>query len=286
MPAIPAVGVQDRGRRAAFAGAGRDDEGACRCRAGGDAGGRGVGLIRCPDRCVVGHGRPSGGRRGVDDRWSVYGGQGADRWVHRDRGRGPRRGPRVGSQGFRRLRLARRGPGFPRGSSCVRVDPDELAAVYRREVGRCTATLVRVLGDIDQAEDAVAEALALAAERWTVEGVPPNPEGWITTTSTVSAASRRGVPLSGNNDPPRPGSRSRTPGATWAISTRPVNSSSKRSCTSRRCRGRAVGRVDRRPRSMVGQLYCGWQTDTGLDQRSRPAFPERRCFWTRIFPYH
>ena len=36
---------------------------------------------------------------------------------------------------------------------------DELADIYRREVGRCTATLIRVLGDIDLAEDAVAEAL-------------------------------------------------------------------------------------------------------------------------------
>jgi predicted RNA polymerase sigma factor len=57
------------------------------------------------------------------------------------------------------------------------VDPDDLAAVYRREVGRCTATLVRVLGDVDQAEDAVAEAFAIAAERWSVGGVPPNPWG-------------------------------------------------------------------------------------------------------------
>ncbi len=60
---------------------------------------------------------------------------------------------------------------------------DELAALYRREVGRCTATLVRVLGDLDLAEDAVAEAFAIAAERWPVTGIPPNPGGWITTTA-------------------------------------------------------------------------------------------------------
>ncbi len=62
---------------------------------------------------------------------------------------------------------------------------DELAALYRREVGRCTATLVRVLGDLDLAEDAVAEAFAIAAERWPVTGIPPNPGGWITTTARV-----------------------------------------------------------------------------------------------------
>lgn len=67
---------------------------------------------------------------------------------------------------------------------------DELAAVYRREVGRCTATLIRVLGDIDLAEDAVAEAFAIAAERWPVTGTPPNPGGWITTTARNRAIDR------------------------------------------------------------------------------------------------
>ncbi len=65
-----------------------------------------------------------------------------------------------------------------------------LDAVYRREVGRCTATLVRVLGDLDLAEDAVAEAFAIAAERWPVVGVPPNPGGWITTTARNRAIDR------------------------------------------------------------------------------------------------
>jgi RNA polymerase sigma-70 factor (ECF subfamily) len=72
----------------------------------------------------------------------------------------------------------------------VSLDPHELAAVYRREVGRCTATLVRLLGDIDQAQDAVADAFATAAQRWAVEGVPPNPGGWITTTARNRAIDR------------------------------------------------------------------------------------------------
>src|SRR5215207_6721605 len=71
----------------------------------------------------------------------------------------------------------------------TRVD-DDLAAVFRREAGRCTATLIRVLGDIDLAEDAVAEAFAIAAERWPVTGVPPNPGGWITTTARNRAIDR------------------------------------------------------------------------------------------------
>jgi RNA polymerase sigma-70 factor (ECF subfamily) len=72
----------------------------------------------------------------------------------------------------------------------VILDSRELAAIYRREVGRCTATLVRVLGDIDQAEDAVADAFAVAAERWAADGVPPNPGGWITTTARNRAIDR------------------------------------------------------------------------------------------------
>src|SRR5688572_29580685 len=67
---------------------------------------------------------------------------------------------------------------------------DDLDAVYRLEVGRCTATLIRVLGDIDLAEDAVAEAFAIAAERWPVTGIPPNPGGWITTTARNRAVDR------------------------------------------------------------------------------------------------
>ena len=66
----------------------------------------------------------------------------------------------------------------------------DLASIYRREVGRCTATLIRLFGDIDLAEDAVAEAFAVAAERWPVTGTPPNPGGWITTTARNRAIDR------------------------------------------------------------------------------------------------
>ncbi len=66
----------------------------------------------------------------------------------------------------------------------------DLGAIFRREAGRCTATLIRVLGDVDLAEDSVAEAFAVAAERWPAEGVPPNPGGWITTTARNKALDR------------------------------------------------------------------------------------------------
>jgi RNA polymerase sigma-70 factor, ECF subfamily len=69
-------------------------------------------------------------------------------------------------------------------------DQWEFAEIYRREAGRCVATLVRVLGDIDLAEDAVAEAFVIAVERWPTIGIPPNPGGWITTTARNRAIDR------------------------------------------------------------------------------------------------
>jgi RNA polymerase sigma-70 factor (ECF subfamily) len=67
---------------------------------------------------------------------------------------------------------------------------DSLEEVFRREAGRCTATLIRILGDIELAEDAVAEAFVIAAERWPTDGPPPNPGGWITTTARNRAIDR------------------------------------------------------------------------------------------------
>ena len=74
-------------------------------------------------------------------------------------------------------------PSDPQADAAQPFDEGVFSQVYRAEVGRCTATMVRVLGDIDLAEDAVAEAFAIAAQRWPHTGIPPNPGGWITTTA-------------------------------------------------------------------------------------------------------
>jgi RNA polymerase sigma-70 factor, ECF subfamily len=58
-----------------------------------------------------------------------------------------------------------------------------IGRIFREESGRSVATLIRSFGDIDIAEDAVQEAFALALRKWSVDGVPPNPGGWITTTA-------------------------------------------------------------------------------------------------------
>lgn len=55
----------------------------------------------------------------------------------------------------------------------------ELDAVYRAEGGRVLATLIRLLGDFDLAEDAMQDAFNAALKRWPVEGVPANPRAWL-----------------------------------------------------------------------------------------------------------
>jgi len=62
--------------------------------------------------------------------------------------------------------------------------------LFRREQGRAVATLIRVLGDFDLAEEAVQEAFAVALERWPAAGVPDNPGAWITTTARNRAIDR------------------------------------------------------------------------------------------------
>lgn len=67
---------------------------------------------------------------------------------------------------------------------------EAIERVYREEYGRIVATLVRRFGDLDLAEDAAAEALVVALERWPADGPPPNPGGWLTTTAVRKALDR------------------------------------------------------------------------------------------------
>ena len=70
------------------------------------------------------------------------------------------------------------------------VDTAALARIFREESGRVVATLVRLFGDIDLAEEMVQEAFLIASERWPQTGLPPNPGGWITTTARNRAIDR------------------------------------------------------------------------------------------------
>jgi len=62
--------------------------------------------------------------------------------------------------------------------------------VFRENYGRAVAILVRLLGDIDAAEEAVQDAFLTAVQRWPVDGVPPSPAGWIVTTAKNRAIDR------------------------------------------------------------------------------------------------
>jgi RNA polymerase sigma-70 factor (ECF subfamily) len=70
-------------------------------------------------------------------------------------------------------------------------DPaDVVDRLFREESGRTVATLIRVFGDFDIAEEAVQEAFVVALERWPRDGVPANPGAWITATARNRAIDR------------------------------------------------------------------------------------------------
>ncbi|RCS60953.1 MULTISPECIES: RNA polymerase sigma factor [Microbacteriaceae] len=65
-----------------------------------------------------------------------------------------------------------------------------IARTHRREWALVVAGLARRFGDLDIAEETAAEAFATAVERWPLDGVPPNPGAWITTTAHRKAIDR------------------------------------------------------------------------------------------------
>jgi RNA polymerase sigma-70 factor, ECF subfamily len=65
-----------------------------------------------------------------------------------------------------------------------------LDRALRDEPGRVLSVLVRALGDIDLAEDALQDAAAAALDRWPVDGVPVNPGGWLVTVGRRRAIDR------------------------------------------------------------------------------------------------
>jgi RNA polymerase sigma-70 factor (ECF subfamily) len=67
---------------------------------------------------------------------------------------------------------------------------EAIERIFREEFGRVIASLVRRFGDIDVAEEAASEALLVALVKWPVDGVPPNPGGWLTTAAGNRAIDR------------------------------------------------------------------------------------------------
>src|SRR5438552_1272993 len=69
--------------------------------------------------------------------------------------------------------------------------PEQLSrtieTLYRSESGRVLATLVRLLGDLDLAEESMHEAFAAALESWTLAGIPDRPRPWLISTARFKA---------------------------------------------------------------------------------------------------
>src|SRR6266567_2797796 len=98
-------------------------------------------------------------------------------------------------------------------------------AAFRDEWGRVVATLIRVTGDWDLAEECAQDAFAMALQRWARDGIPGRPGAWLTTAArnraidvlrrrTVGAAKLREVAAL---SPPDSGSSSGASGASGAF---------------------------------------------------------------------
>jgi predicted RNA polymerase sigma factor len=64
---------------------------------------------------------------------------------------------------------------------------EAIEAAYRREAPQVLATLIRLLGSFELAEEAVQMAFLAAAQQWPAEGVPRNPRAWLVSTGRFKA---------------------------------------------------------------------------------------------------
>ena len=85
---------------------------------------------------------------------------------------------------------------------CSRMTPLEIDRIFRDEAGRALATLIRLVGDFDLAEDALQEAFAVALERWPAAEPPSNPRAWLVNVARNKAIDRlrRQIAFRGKQD--------------------------------------------------------------------------------------
>jgi RNA polymerase sigma-70 factor (ECF subfamily) len=67
----------------------------------------------------------------------------------------------------------------------------EIDAIYRRDSRRIFATLIRLLGDFERAEEALADAFRAAIEKWPAEGLPQNPAAWLVSAGRFKSIDRQ-----------------------------------------------------------------------------------------------
>src|SRR4051812_4084671 len=68
--------------------------------------------------------------------------------------------------------------------------PTDIEKIFRDEAGRALATLIRLVGDFDLAEDALQDAVAVALQRWPDAGLPSNPRAWLVNVGRNKAIDR------------------------------------------------------------------------------------------------
>lgn len=78
-------------------------------------------------------------------------------------------------------------PSLPRSPAAPVGTETDIGAIYRGESRRVLATLIRLLGDFDLAEEALHEAFRAALEQWPREGIPANPRAWLISTGRFKA---------------------------------------------------------------------------------------------------
>src|SRR5258708_14406403 len=76
------------------------------------------------------------------------------------------------------------------GSIAMRMTPTEIEKIFRDEAGRALATLIRLVGDFDLAQDALQDAFAVALERWPGGDLPANPRAWLVNVGRNKAIDR------------------------------------------------------------------------------------------------
>lgn len=68
--------------------------------------------------------------------------------------------------------------------------PSQIEKVFRDEAGRALATLIRLVGDFDLAEDSLQDAFAVALQRWPIDEFPANPRAWLVNVGRNKAIDR------------------------------------------------------------------------------------------------
>src|SRR3979490_1518245 len=85
---------------------------------------------------------------------------------------------------------ALRRPGTTPRDRVSRMTPTEIEKTFRDQAGRALATLIRLVGDFDLAEDALQDAFAVALERWPAADPPSNPRAWLVNVGRNKAIDR------------------------------------------------------------------------------------------------